>query len=110
MSPFVPVSEARASLSALIKQADDHDIVLMNHGRPAAILISVKRYDALLEEVEDLKDRVSVHERDGVTVSLDNLVAELGIADEVEEPDSSPLTLRDHLASTVAGRRFPPQK
>ncbi|MDZ7886557.1 MAG: type II toxin-antitoxin system prevent-host-death family antitoxin [Mycobacterium sp.] len=85
MSRLVPVSEARASLSALIKQAADHDITLMNHGRPAAMLLSAERYDALLEEIEDLKDRLSVHERDGVTVSFDHLVAELDIGDEVHD-------------------------
>ncbi len=83
MSHLVPVSEARAQLSALIKNAVDHDITLMNHGRPAAMLLSAERYEALLEEIEDLKDRLSVHERDGVTVSFDNLMSELGIADDV---------------------------
>lgn len=89
MSQLVPVSEARASLSALIKKATEQDITLMNHGRPAAVLISAERYDALLEEIEDLKDRLSVHERDGVTVSLDHLVAELGIAEDIEQKSIS---------------------
>lgn len=83
MSTLVPISEARAQLSKLVRRAADEDVVLMNHGHPAAILISAERYDALLEEIEDLKDRLSVHERDGVTIGLPKLLAELGIADQI---------------------------
>jgi len=56
MSNLVPISEARARLSRLVREAADRDIVLMNHGRPAAILISAERYESLLEELEDLRD------------------------------------------------------
>lgn len=80
MSIMVPVSRAKARLSELIRQAADEDVVLMNHSTPAAVLISAERYDDLLEEMEDLRDRVSVHERAGVTVSADKLMAELGLA------------------------------
>jgi PHD/YefM family antitoxin component YafN of YafNO toxin-antitoxin module len=52
----------------------------MNHSTPAAVLISAERYDDLLEELEDLRDRISVHERSGVTISADKLMAELGLA------------------------------
>ena len=83
MSMLVPISEARAQLSKLVRRAADEDVVLMNHGHPVAILIAAKRYDAMLDEIEDLRDRLSVHERDGVTMPLSKLVAELGIADEV---------------------------
>lgn len=107
MSQFVPVSEARAQLSALIKQTTEHDITLMHHGRPAAVLLSSERYDALLEEIEDLKDRLSVHERDGVTVSLDHLVAELGIGDEVDANDRNgqPSGLNNTIAGVRVGRK-----
>ncbi len=47
-------------------------------------MMSAERHDALLEEIEDLKDRLSVHERTGVTISADKLAAELGISDDVE--------------------------
>jgi len=83
MSTLVPISEARAQLSKLVRFAADEDVTLMNHGRPAAILISPARYEAMIEEIEDLRDRLSVHERDHVTMPFSKLVAELGIADEV---------------------------
>lgn len=76
---MIPISKARARLSALVRQSADEDVVLMNHSTPAAVLVGAERFDALLEELEDLKDRVSVHERGGVTVSADKLAAELGL-------------------------------
>ena len=55
----------------------------MNHGRPAAILISPARYEAILEELEDAEDRLSYYERENLTMPVEKLVAELGIADEI---------------------------
>ncbi|MEE3066548.1 MAG: type II toxin-antitoxin system prevent-host-death family antitoxin [Actinomycetota bacterium] len=83
---LVSLTEARTRLSELVRRAADGDVVLMNHGRPAAFLVGADRYDALLEEMEDLRDRLSVHERDGVTTPFAMVVAELGIADEVNCP------------------------
>jgi prevent-host-death family protein len=84
VSQLVPISEARARLSKLVREAADQDVVLMNHGRPAGILISPERYESLLDELEDLRDRLSVYERERVTMPLSKLAIELGIADEVK--------------------------
>lgn len=35
--------------------------------------------DALLEEIEDLRDRLSVHERTGDTIPADKLMTDLGL-------------------------------
>lgn len=43
--------------------------------------------DACASRVEDIEDRLSVHERDGVTISLDALKAELGLDDEGGGPN-----------------------
>jgi prevent-host-death family protein len=79
MSILVPISKARARLSELVRQSGDDDVVLLNHSTPAAVILSMDRYEAILEEVEDLKDRLSIHERTGVTISADKLAAELGL-------------------------------
>jgi prevent-host-death family protein len=84
MSNLVPISEARARLSRLVREAADRDIVLMNHSRPAAVLISAERYESLLEELEDLRDRLSVHEREHISMPLEKLVAELGLVGDVQ--------------------------
>ncbi|KLI05806.1 type II toxin-antitoxin system Phd/YefM family antitoxin [Mycolicibacterium senegalense] len=82
MSTLVPISKAKAKLSELVRQAAEEDVVLINHSTPAAVLVSAERYDALLEELEDLRDRLSVHERSGITISADKLMAELGLSGE----------------------------
>lgn len=83
MSKLIPITEARAHLSQLIRDAADENVVLMNHGKPAAILISPARYEAIIEELEDAADRLSVYERENLTMPFDKLVAEMGIADEI---------------------------
>lgn len=79
MSVLIAVSKARARLSELVRQSRDDDVVLMNHSTPVAVIVAADRYEALLEEIEDLKDRLSVHERTGVTIPADKLAAELGL-------------------------------
>lgn len=79
MTAMYPISEAKGHLSEIVRESDDEDVLLMRHGRPASVVVSTRRYEALLEEIEDLKDRLSVHERDGVTISADKLFAELGL-------------------------------
>lgn len=80
----VPIAEARAQLSAIIRQAAEGDIILINHGKPAAVLMSPEHYRALLDELDDLQDRLAVWENQGApAVPFDHVMAELGIADEV---------------------------
>lgn len=82
----VPIAEARAQLSAVIKRAVDGDIILMNHGRPAAVLMAPEHYRALLDELDELQDRLAVWEnQDAPAVPFDHVMAELGITDEVDE-------------------------
>lgn len=46
-------------------------------GAEVSDIEAADHYHALLEEIEDLKDRLSVHERTGVTISADKLQAKL---------------------------------
>jgi antitoxin StbD len=79
MAVFVPITDARARLAQIVRDCDAEDVVLMNHGRPAAVVISVERHADLVEQLDDLEDRLSVYERDGVTISLEKLDAEMGV-------------------------------
>jgi prevent-host-death family protein len=79
MAEMIPVSEAKARLSELVRRSDETDVFLMRHGRVAGVIISSRRYDAMLEEAEDLRDRLSVYEAEGVAMSLDKLEADLGL-------------------------------
>jgi antitoxin StbD len=76
------IREAKAKLSEVIRDAEDEPTIISNHGKPAAVVLSPERYEGLLEEIEDLRDRLAVHEsRDEPTMSFDKLVAQLGLND-----------------------------
>ncbi|MPZ94544.1 MAG: type II toxin-antitoxin system prevent-host-death family antitoxin [Propionibacteriales bacterium] len=77
MAQMIPISEANGRLSELVREADSQDVLLMRHGRAAAVMMSPRRHDALVEELEDALDRLSVYEREGLTMSIDKVKAEL---------------------------------
>jgi len=83
MEMMVPLTEAKARLAELVRESADHDVLLMRHGHPAALLVSLERYEAVLDEIEDLRDRLSVHESEASTPDLriphGKLLAELGL-------------------------------
>ncbi len=76
---LVPITEAKARLSEIVRESDHRRVLLMKHGRPAAVVMSAAQYDALMERLDDLEDRLSIHEREGVTIGLDKLKSELGL-------------------------------
>jgi PHD/YefM family antitoxin component YafN of YafNO toxin-antitoxin module len=55
----------------------------MRHGRPAAVIVGVERLDALIEELEDARDRIALIEArktpDDMFIPLDKVKAELGL-------------------------------
>jgi prevent-host-death family protein len=59
---IVPLAEAKAGLSELVKQVKDtHDRVEITvHGKPAAVLISHADLDSLLETLDILSDAETV--------------------------------------------------
>lgn len=59
---FVPVSNARNRLLALIRGvgARDEVVALTRDGVPAAVLLSPDRYEGLLETIEILSDPVAM--------------------------------------------------
>ena len=60
MDRIVPISEARTTLTALIAEAADHEVYLLKHGKAVGVLLDAKKYQRLLDHVEDLEDRVAV--------------------------------------------------
>lgn len=80
---LVPITEAKARLSEIVRESEDRNVLLMKHGRPAAVVMSAGRYESLLARIEDMEDRLSIYEREGVTIGVDKLVAEFGLTGEV---------------------------
>jgi prevent-host-death family protein len=53
-----PVSDFRANSAEVLRQVKEsgRPVVLTQRGRPAAVLVAIGPYQALLEEVEELRD------------------------------------------------------
>lgn len=60
MDRLVPISEARARLGELLAEADEQEIYVLRHGRPAGVLVSIDKFEGLLNRIEDLEDQLSV--------------------------------------------------
>ena len=50
------VSEAREKLAEAIEAAQAEAVVLERYGRPAAVLVSMERYEELIEAFEEAED------------------------------------------------------
>ena len=79
---MILISEAKGRLSELVRESDDRDVWLLRHGRPAAVMLSYARHEALLERLQDALDRLSVHVRDGLTKDYASLSAELALDED----------------------------
>ena len=70
------VTELKRNYAAILKQADDEPVAVMNHNRPEAYLLPAGYYERLVAYMEDLEDSKLVRERSNgpfVEVSLDDL-------------------------------------
>jgi PHD/YefM family antitoxin component YafN of YafNO toxin-antitoxin module len=52
----IAMSEAKARLSALVSDPYFEDLVLLRHGKAAAVPINPARYEELLEALDELND------------------------------------------------------
>jgi antitoxin StbD len=83
MGRTVSLTEAKAKLNELVRDAQDDNVVLVRHGQPAAVMVSPQHYEGLLEEIEDLKDRLALHASgpSDLNVPLSVVRSELGEAE-----------------------------
>jgi prevent-host-death family protein len=76
---IVPISEAKPRLAALVDMSEEKDVILTRRGRAAAVLVSVERYNDLLDRLEDLEDSLAVEQTRGEpTVPAEEVFAKLG--------------------------------
>lgn len=77
------LTEARNKLSEMVRRVQDKPIWILRHSQPVAVLVSPARYEALLDEIEDLKDRLSIYESEAsssdMRIPLDKMKIELGM-------------------------------
>ena len=75
-SMTVSVTELKRNFAAIIKQADERPVAILNHNRPEAYLLPAAHYERLMAYLEDLEDARLAHERAKgpfIEVSLDDL-------------------------------------
>jgi prevent-host-death family protein len=59
---LVPLSEAKARFHELVRELSEREVLLLRHGRPVGVLMGYEAYEALLERLEELEDRLAVFE------------------------------------------------
>ncbi len=72
----VSMTDLRRNPSAILEDAGDAPVDVLNHSKPAAYLLSAKAYEALLDRLEDAELTRTVKQRQGgkrVKVKLEDL-------------------------------------
>jgi prevent-host-death family protein len=58
---IISVAKAKAHLSEIAREAKKGKVFeVINRSQPMAIILSVEKYKALLEEIEDLEDAIAI--------------------------------------------------
>jgi hypothetical protein len=80
---LVTLSEAKVKLHEIVRDLPERNVLMLRYGKPVAAVLSFDRYNALLDRIEDLQDRVAVYEAreegDDLTVGWDKVKAEAGL-------------------------------
>lgn len=77
----ISVSDAREKLSEVIDSVQTEAVVLERYGRPAAVVVSVERYEELLaalEEAEDVAAFDAAMAEEGDNIPWEQVRADLG--------------------------------
>ncbi len=72
----VSISELKKNPSAIIQSAEGFAVAILNHNRPAAYLVPVAAFEAMMDQLDDQALARLVKERQAeksVEVSLDDL-------------------------------------
>lgn len=74
----VSITELKRSPSAVLAQAGDEPVAVLNHNRPAAYLLSPEVYESMLERLNaDLRATIQEGMDSGPAIAADELFAEL---------------------------------
>lgn len=81
-SRMFTVTEAKAQLSEILRDAEDSPVVIVRYSTPIAVIVSPDMLNSLYEQIEDLKDTLSVlqHDPTEVGVPWEKVKIELGLS------------------------------
>lgn len=87
----VSITELKRSPSAVLEQAGDEPVAVLNHNRPAAYLLSPEVYESMLERLNaDLRVAIQDGIDSGPAISAGDVFAELNA--RYSEPGNKPAT------------------
>jgi prevent-host-death family protein len=61
--PISPITDLRSQAKEILKQAQSQPVVITQNGRPSAVLLNYKSYNALIEMMDEFK-RLREQERE----------------------------------------------
>ena len=75
----VSITELKRSPSAIIEQAGDEAVAVLNHNRPAAYLLPAATYEAMLNRLDTnyLRKAIQLGRESGASIPADEVFAEL---------------------------------
>ncbi len=85
----VPISEMRVRQKELLERASDKPIVLTQHGRAVAVLLTPESYNRLIEQIDDLQlaiEAVEARAEKGPVIDFDAYLAGRGEGENVPAP------------------------
>jgi len=64
---IMPVTDLRQKITSVLKELEEsgQPLYITQYGRPKAVLLSYEGYEALIRELEDLEDSLSIYEGKG---------------------------------------------
>lgn len=83
----ISVREARARLNQIVREACEHDVILLMDGHPAAYLVGMENYAAVLARLQDAEDKIAAYEAEFVTTDYENLAGQLGLEADHQPAD-----------------------
>ena len=91
---IVPISDLRRQASEVVKTLREGGgaVYITQHGRPAAVLVDFEQYEALLAELDSLKQSQSqpvytIAEEKSAFAYLADMAQDLGVDDLAEQHD-----------------------
>ena len=88
----VSITELKRSPSAVLEQAGDQPVAVLNHNRPAAYLLSPEVYGSMLERLNaDLRAAIQEGMESGQAIAAADLFAELNARYADKPPQSTPM-------------------
>lgn len=87
---IMPVTDLRQKITSVLKELGEsgRPLYITQYGRPKAVLLSYQGYEALIRELEDLEDSLSIYEgKEEPSRPYEEFIAEVSTPAGVQSKD-----------------------